>query len=249
MSQLRIVGTRPLAVDDGAASPTAQDTQPHRPVDRHRHHAHRSTNRLRTKRRRGADAQDGIDEAGASEELQMMLNEHLQRTSDLVMRVAERRHGDRGGSEDGGHRDGDEDHDDHLGATGRAHAAATASSDSAAGSHAAWLAAEDALLAARRIRGGENWSSSSTYEILKVMLDFLSVPSAVAKSGTSLGQVRERLVQLVEAPTEPAPPQQHSSNLLLPLLMLSLDRTRSDSERARGLATLRSLVERRRNHV
>ena len=131
MSKLRIAGTTPLTIDDSAASATAPDTEHHHPVDRHRHHAHRNTPRLRTKRRRGADAQDGIDESGASEELQMMLNEHLQRTTDIVMRVAERRNGERDASDEGG-RQNKEDSDDRTVTAAGAGAATSANGGSAA---------------------------------------------------------------------------------------------------------------------
>jgi len=50
----------------------------------------------------------------------------------------------------------------------------------------------------------------------------------------------------VEKPAGSAPQQQQSANLLLPLLLLNLGRRRTDDERARGTAILKSLLDRRR---
>lgn len=246
MSSLRIVGSRPLAVDD-TACPTEQETQHHHPLHRHTRHTPRTAPRLRTKRRRGADTQDGIDESGASEELQMMLNEHLQRTSDLVIRVADRRPGDRGAS-DGDDQDGSEE-GRRSGATGHGTIAASTHAGTQGGQRSARLEAEYALLEVRGCISGKIRENGSTYEILAALFEFLSSPNADAASQATLLRVRERLVLAVGAPTQPALPHQQSSNLLLPLLMLSLYRTRTDNERARGRAMLRSLIGRRRNRI
>lgn len=247
MSRLRVSGTTVAPVGDArnADSPSAQQTQQAHHRHHHAHHVQKM-NRSRTKRRRGADSQDGIDEAGASEELLMMLTEYLQKNSESVMRVSDRQQqehsGSRGGNDEGNERD-DEDAAVARGEGGKRFLRGAGNSDE---TETARKSAEQALLDAREAQAAALPTASSTYEPLKVMLDFLALPGGELVSPARLAQVRERLAQAVEKPAGAAPPQQQSANLLLPLLLLNLTRRRTDDERARGTAILKSLLGRRR---
>jgi type III secretion regulatory protein HpaA len=250
MSRLRVSGTTVVPVGDAsdAESPSAQQAQQAHHRHHHAHHVQK-TNRSRTKRRRGADSQDGIDEAGASEELLMMLTEHLQKTSESVMRVGERAQqehsGSRGGNDDG-HEQDEEDAAVVRGVSGVSGKRFLRGVGSAEETETARKSAERALLDARKAQAAALPTAGSTYEPLKVMLDFLALPGGDLVSPARLSQVRERLVQAVEKPAGAAPQHQQSANLLLPLLLLNLTRRRTDDERARGTAILKSLLSRRR---
>ena len=247
MSRLRVSGTGVVPINDASDSdsPSAQQAQHAHHRHHHAHHAQK-TNRSRTKRRRGADSQDGIDEAGASEELLMMLTEHLQKSSESVMRVGDRAQqehsGSRGSSDDGS----DRNEEDEAAIREVRSKRFLRGPDNAEETETARKSAEQALLDARKAQAAALPSASSTYEPLKVMLDFLALPGGDIVSPARLAQVRERLVQAVEKPTGAAPQHQQSANLLLPLLLLNLTRRRTDDERARGTAILKSLLSRRR---
>jgi|GEM_PF-6073909 len=248
MSRLRVSGTTVVPIDDAtdSESPSAQQAQQAHHRHHHAQHVQKGANRARTKRRRGADAQDGIDEAGASEELLMMLTEHLQKTSETVMRVGDRpsqEHSGSGGRNDDGSGQDEEDGTQVDGVRGKRYHRGLSSADE---TETARKSAEQALLDARAAQAVAQPTASSTYEALKVMLDFLALPGADVVSPARLAQVRERLVQAVEKPAGAAPQQQQSANLLLPLLLLNLARRRTDDERARGTAILKSLISRRR---
>ncbi|HVW50443.1 MAG TPA: hypothetical protein VHC91_08545 [Trinickia sp.] len=247
MSRLRITGTTVVPIDEAAdsQSPSAQQAQQAHHRHHHAQHVQKGANRSRTKRRRGADAQDGIDEAGASEELLMMLTEHLQKTSESVMCVGDRpsqEHSGSGGRNDDGN-DEEEDGTQVRGMRGKRFHRGSSTPDE---TETARRSAEQALLDARAAQAIAQPTASSTYEALKVMLDFLALPGADVVSPARLAQVRERLVQAVEKPAGAAPQQQQSANLMLPLLLLNLTRRRTDDERARGTAILKSLLSRRR---
>jgi len=214
----------------------------------HRHHeqakAHKGGNRPRTKRRRGADSQDGVDESGASEELLQMLEEHLQRNAELVMRVGERRGGEQG-NPGGGQQDGDERGAAGAGLSRRGVRAAPGSA-AAGDSSDARRHTEQVLLAARRAQAADRPPASSTYEVLGAMRELLMLPSAAAHAPTTLAAVRARLIEATDTPSSRAPARQHSINLLLPLMLLNLERVRTDAERALAIARLNSLLGRRR---
>lgn len=253
MSRLRVSGTTVVPANDASDSdsPSAQQTQQAHHRHHHAHHAQK-TNRSRMKRRRGADSQDGIDEAGASEELLMMLTEYLQKNSESVMRVSDRQQQEHSGSRGGGDNGSEQDEEDEAkvrgagGVGGKPFLRGLGNADEA---ETARRSAEQALLDARKAQATALPTASSTYEPLKVMLDFLALPGGDVLSPARLAQVRERLVQAVEKPTGAAPQQQQSANLLLPLLLLNLTRRRTDDERARGTAILKSLLSRRRMAV
>ena len=216
----------------------------------HRDHeppkAHKGTSRSRTKRRRGADSQDGVDESGASEELLQMLEEHLRRNADLVMRAGERRGGEDGNSGRGSQDDNEngtagEDLSARAARFSRASAADGDTSVSEAHRHA-----EAALLAARRAQAAQQPPASSTYEVLAAMRDFLILPVSASRTSASLAAVRARLIEAAGTPATREPARQHSINLLLPLMLLNLDRVRTDNERALAIARINSLLGRRR---
>jgi type III secretion regulatory protein HpaA len=251
---IRGIGPIPAPADDGASSQNPQGPFGPQGHHHHKHHVHqaqKSGARARSKRKRGADSQDGIDESGASEELLMMLTEHLQKEADLVMRVAERHSGERGGSEADPRDGGDEN-----GSAASAQLKRTGSgkrflrtADHPEQAIAAFDAAESALLEARRAQGEARPAMSSTYRVLAVMRDFLAVPGTAARASATLALIRERLVAAVGTPTRRAPEQQESINLLLPLMLLNLERARTDTERALAVAKISSLIERRRSYV
>ncbi len=245
-------GTSPVADGSSSQSPDGPfGPQGHHRHHHHVHHAQKSAPRSRTKRRRGADSQDGIDEAGASEELLMMLTEHLQKEADMVMRVAEQRSRDRDGSGSdtrGGSEDGDSAPSSQVerAGSGKRFLPATAGTEEATG---AFEAAESALLDVRRAQAEGRPPMSSTYRVLAVMRDFLAAPGTAARGSGTLALIRERLIAAVGTPTKRAPQQQESINLLLPLMLLNLERSRTDTERALAVAKISSLIERRRSYV
>jgi type III secretion regulatory protein HpaA len=251
MSRLRVSGTNVVAVDTASEFESLSSAQGPQGLQGHHHHHHahqaqKSANRSRTKRRRGADAQDGIDEAGASEELLMMLTEHLQKSSESVMRVGDRHPQEHSGSGGGNDDASGQDDEGQLSASRASRKRFLRGASSDTETEAAKAGAEEALLDARAAQATAPPTASSTYEALKVMLDFLALPASDVASQARLALVRERLVQAVEKPAQTAPQQQQSANLLLPLLLLNLARRRTDDERARGTAILKSLLDRRR---
>lgn len=252
---IRSIGPSPTPLDEAASSQTSQGPFGPQGHHHHRHHVHQAQKngaRARSKRKRGADSQDGIDESGASEELLMMLTEHLQKEADLVMRVAERHAGERGGS-DADTRDGNEEGDGAV--SSRAKRKGPGKRFLRAADHPeqaieAFEAAESALLETRRAQGeNRRLTMSSTYRVLAVMRDFLAVPGTASRASATLASIRERLIAAVAISTKRAPEQQESINLLLPLMLLNLERARTDTERALAVAKISSLIERRRSCV
>ncbi|GLU31327.1 hypothetical protein WKR88_15145 [Trinickia caryophylli] len=215
----------------------------------HHHHEkvllHRPATRPRTKKRKGADSQDGIDESGASEELLMMLEEHLQNSEDMIMRVGERRHGAQGDSGSGTGSQGDDHPQDAPGAVGRRGARLSRASAGDGEVDGVRERAEEALIEARHKQGTPQHPKSWTYEVLAIALDFLAMPAPKVSEAT-LAAVRAQLIVAVPAPTSPAPTHQQSMNVLLPLMMLSLKRKRTDEERGRAIAINKSLLGARR---
>ena len=216
----------------------------------HRHHeppkAHKDTNRPRTKRRRGADSQEGVDESGASEELLQMLEEHLRRNADLVMRAGERRGGEEGNS-GRGKQDDDERgtaSEDLSARAARFSRGSAADADTSVSE--AHRNAEAALLAARRAQAAQPPPASSTYEVLAAMREFLMLSASATRAPASLAAVRTRLIEAAGESTTRAPARQHSINLLLPLMLLNLERVRTGNERALAIARINSLLGRRR---
>lgn len=242
---LRIHPSTPAPLDDSTSSQNtsgAGSTQGH-----HHHHkqhtvqGRKTASRQRTRRRRGADSQDGIDESGASEELLMMLEEHLQRNAEMVMRVGERRQGSGGGNAGGGQQ-GDGEHDQSEIAAARGRMRLVRDSTGADDIEHARENAESALLEARRTQP----ATISTYEVLGAMREFLAMPGTTAHTPGKLAAIRARLVEAVQQPVARAPARQHSINLLLPLMLLNLERVRTNQERALALAKINSLLGHRR---
>lgn len=246
---LRIHPSTPAPLDDSTSSQNASgagSTQGH-----HHHHkqhtvqGRKTANRQRTRRRRGADSQDGIDESGASEELLMMLEEHLQRNAEMVMRVGERRQGSGGGNAGGGQQ-GDREHDQSEIAAARSRMRLVRDSTGADDIEHARENAESALLEARRAQAAAQPATISTYEVLSAMREFLAMPHTTAHTPGKLAAIRARLIEAVQQPVARAPVRQHSINLLLPLMLLNLERERTAQERALALAKINSLLGHRR---
>ena len=250
----RGIGPSPAPADEGASSQNSQGPFGPQGHHHHQHHVHQAQKngaRSRSKRKRGADSPDGIDESGASEELLMMLTEHLQKEAELVMRVAERHSGEGGGS-GADTRDSADESDGE--ASPRVKRMSSGKrfvrvSDHPEQAIEAFEAAQAELLEARRAQGGARLAMSSTYRVLAVMREFLAVPGTAARAAGTLALIRERLVAAVGTPTKRAPEQQQSINLLLPLMLLNLERSRTDTERALAVAKISSLIERRRSCV
>jgi type III secretion regulatory protein HpaA len=245
MSTSRI-GSARVPLDNATSSQGTSDTPA---AQGHRHHhehakAHKSTNRPRTKRKRGADSQEGVDESGASEELLQMLEEHLQRSAELVMRVGERRGGEQGNS-GRGQQDDDERGAASAALPGRPTRFARGSAG-AGDANDAHRQAEQTLLDARGAQSAQRPPASSTYEVLAAMREFLMMPAVAAGAPATLATVRERLIEAAGTPVSRAPARQHSINLLLPLMLLNLTRKRTDDERALAIARINSLLGRRR---
>ncbi|AMP07012.1 hypothetical protein [Collimonas pratensis] len=133
-------------------------------------------------------------------------------------------------------------------------------------------AAETALLGVRDNLVSGKAQSGTTYRILAIMREFLQMPVAARAQTTTLHMVRDRLVALTGSGKQPAPaatgtddsssaiqlfrsgsasrqactPAEETMNLLLPLLLLSLSRKRTDMELAIGISKLSALILRGR---
>jgi type III secretion regulatory protein HpaA len=133
-------------------------------------------------------------------------------------------------------------------------------------------AAETALLGVRESLVSGKASSGMSYRILAIMREFLQMPAAARTQPTTLHAVRDRLTALIEPGKQAVPAAiksgdassaaplfrsgpasrrtrtaaEETMNLLLPLLLLSLSRKRTDVELAIGVAKLSALILRGR---
>ena len=105
----------------------------------------------------------------------------------------------------------------------------------------------------------ETMRDSSTYQVLAIVREFMRMPDDSRTSRATLAQVRERLVaaatrsgrdtqatNVLGAARRPLSPAEESMNLLLPIALLNLGRSRTRAGRAMGMSALAALIRRGR---
>ncbi|WP_156444557.1 hypothetical protein [Burkholderia sp. MSMB1826] len=95
----------------------------------------------------------------------------------------------------------------------------------------------------------ESTRDQTTYRVLAIMREFMRMPTDARKSHTTLAQIRDRLVNATiavrSAPgsgLRPLSPAEESMNLLLPIALLNLGRSRTRAGRAMGMSALAALI-------
>lgn len=104
----------------------------------------------------------------------------------------------------------------------------------------------------------EAMHARTTYQVLAIMREFMRMPDNARKSRTTLAQVRDRIVSATTttpgaraagapgAARRPLSPAEESMNLLLPIALLNLGRSRTRAGRAMGMSALAALIRRGR---
>ncbi len=227
--------------------------------------------RVAGRKKRDADNPHGADLSAESEDLLMMLEQHLLRDDRQVTKTGERSARDQQSSSQG--RDpggtggfarqqaaGDDAAHNAPRWTMRAVArparddarllmqwrAAAASKDPQARAERALLALSAA--AQRTAAPGAAPAASPTYPILAIVREFLALPEAERARPTTLAGVRDRLVAAARpaGPKRPLTDAEESVNLLLPIVLLNLGRRRTSEGRALGVSALAALIRRGR---
>jgi type III secretion regulatory protein HpaA len=251
--------------------PAAQEPLPQLPhLRRHRlgQAARRSTS---GRKKRDADNPHGADPGAESEDLLMMLEQHLLRDDRQVAQTGERGAGDQQSSSHGRDPGG-------AGGFARQQAAGDDSSRNAprwtmravtrparddGRLLAQWRAAatakgsraraERALLALPAVvkrtgAPGAGPAASPTYPILAIVREFLAIPETERTRPATLADVRDRLLAAAKpaGAGRPLSDAEESVNLLLPIVLLNLGRHRTREGRALGMSALAALIRRGR---
>lgn len=291
MSISRIGGYTPPA-DLSSDADTAAQQQAALAVPHHRHgHALTRARRPSLRKRRSAESPDANDPAAESEELLMMLDQHLRRGETDVMRVDAREpRGNQHGFDQDEHSAGAEPNDQRprsgdtrdlparalpMRFAQRAARDETALSKySRAASHGPARSPGDQAAAALigvqtatrdqqlPVAGKQPARASPTYAVLAIVREFLQTPDGERTSRATLAQIRERLVSAstrAGRDTQSNPPggarwaaqrplsaAEESMNLLLPIALLTLGRSRTRAGRAMGMSALAALIRRGR---
>ena len=259
---------RPATQTDQPAPQGLQPLLPH--LRRHRL-GQTVGRRVAGRKKRDADNPHGADLGAESEDLLMMLEQHLQRDDQQVTKTGERSARDQQSSSQGRDPGG-------AGGFARQQAAADAGPRTgprwtmravarpardatrllmqwraAAASKDAQARAERALLALsaaaqRTAAPGAAPAASPTYPILAIVREFLALPEAERARPTTLAGVRDRLVAAARpaGPKRPLTDAEESVNLLLPIVLLNLGRRRTREGRALGVSALAALIRRGR---
>ncbi|WP_141667469.1 hypothetical protein [Burkholderia cepacia] len=97
--------------------------------------------------------------------------------------------------------------------------------------------------------GDESTLDQTTYRVLAIMREFMRMPVDARKSHTTLTHIRDRLVNATIAVRSasgsgqrPLSPAEESMNLLLPIALLNLGRSRTRAGRAMGMSALAALI-------
>lgn len=251
--------------------PAPQGLQPLLPQPRRPRLGQTVARRAAGRKKRDADNPHGTDLSAESEDLLMMLEQHLVRDDQQVAKAGERGARDQQSSSQGRDPGG-------AGGFARQQAAADDAAHSAprwtmravarpardatrllmqwraaAASKDAQARAERALLALsaaaqRTAAPGAAPAASPTYPILAIVREFLALPEAERARPTTLADVRDRLVVAARpaGPKRPLTDAEESVNLLLPIVLLNLGRRRTSEGRALGVSALAALIRRGR---
>jgi type III secretion regulatory protein HpaA len=274
-----LVPATPEPPRPASASPRTDQTTPQElppPLPHLRRHGLGQAARRRAagRKKRDADNPHGTDLSAESEDLLMMLEQHLMRDDKQVTKTGERGARDQGSSSQG--RDSGGGFERQHAATGdqthggfrwtmragkrpaRDETRLLAQWRAAATGKGAKARAELALLAlpavARRADAPDaNMAASPTYPILAIVRAFLSIPAGERTRPATLADVRDRLLAAA-APAgsgragsgRPLSAAEESVNLLLPIVLLNLGRHRTAEGRAIGISSLAALIRRGR---
>ena len=259
---------RPATQTDQPAPQGLQLPLPHL----RRHRLGQTLNRrVAGRKKRDADNPHGTDLSAESEELLMMLEQHLLRDDQQVAQTGERSARDQQSSSQGrdpggtggfARQQGAADDAAHGAPRWTMRAVTRPARDAtrllmqwraAAASKDPQVRAERALLALsaaapRTAAPGAAPAASPTYPILAIVREFLALPEAERARPTTLAGVRDRLVAAARpaAPKRPLTDAEESVNLLLPIVLLNLGRRRTSEGRALGVSALAALIRRGR---
>jgi type III secretion regulatory protein HpaA len=250
--------------------PAPQGLQPQLPHLRRHRLGQTVGRRVAGRKKRDADNPHGADLGAESEDLLMMLEQHLVRDDQQVAKTGERGARDQQSSSQGRDPGGAGGFARQQAADDAAHSAprwtmravARPARDAtrllmqwraAAASKDAQARAERALLALsaasqRTAAPGAAPAASPTYPILAIVREFLALPEAERARPTTLAGVRDRLVAAARpaGPKRPLTDAEESVNLLLPIVLLNLGRRRTSEGRALGVSALAALIRRGR---
>ncbi|KQV52362.1 hypothetical protein [Massilia sp. Root335] len=251
--------------------PAAQEPLPLLPHLRRHGPGLAARRRAASRKKRDADNPHGADPGAESEDLLMMLEQHLLRDDRQVAQTGERNARDQQSSSQGRDPGG-------AGGFGRQQAAADAGPRTAprwtmravarparddnrllaqwraaATAKDARARAERALLALpavvkRAAAPGAGPAASPTYPILAIVRAFLAIPETERTRPATLADVRDRLLAAARPAGAGRPPSdaEESINLLLPIVLLNLGRHRTREGRALGMSALAALIRRGR---
>jgi len=267
---------RPGAAVTQTDQPAAQALPPPLPHLRRHGLGKAARSRVGGRKKRDADNPHGADLSAESEDLLMMLEQHLMRDDKDVAKTGERGARDQGSSSQGRDPGGGGGFARQQAATGdqaRAgirwtmHAVPRPARDetrllaqwrAAATGKGPLARAERALLAlpagVRRAGAPDaNMAASPTYPILSIVREFLAIPEGERTRPTTLADVRDRLLAAA-APAgagrsggaRPLSAAEESVNLLMPIVLLNLARHRTREGRAIGISSLAALIRRGR---
>jgi len=221
------------------------------------------------RKKRDADDPHGADLGAESEDLLMMLEQHLLRDDRQVAKTGERSAGDQQSSSQGRDTGGGGFARQRAGG-GEAHngprwtmralarpprddtrllvqwRAAAAGKDARARAERALLALP--VAAQRAAAPGAAPAASPTYPILAIVREFLAIPDTERTRPATLADVRDRLLAAAKpaGPKRPLSDAEESVNLLLPIVLLNLGRHRTRAGRAMGMSALAALIRRGR---
>ena len=265
---------RPAAPVTQTDQPAPQELQPLLPHLRRHRLGQTLSRRVSGRKKRDADNPHAADPNAESEDLLMMLEQHLLRDDRQVTKTGERGAGDQQSSSQGRDAGGGFD-SRHAPADGAAHGGVpwtmrlvTRPPRDEAGLLAQWRTAArsragaglpaaraaQALLALpavsrRAAAAGARPPASPTYPILAIMREFLALPEAERTRPATLADVRDRLLASGAGrgdPKRPLSAAEESVNLLLPIVLLNLGRQRTRAGRAIGMSSLAALIRRGR---
>ena len=260
---------RPAAPVTQTDQQTPQELQPLLPHLRRHRPGQTASRRVAGRKKRDADNPHGADLSAESEDLLMMLEQHLLRDDGQVTKTGERGAGDQQSSSQGRDPGGaggfarqQADGEAHAGPRWTMRAVARPARDEsrllaqwrAAAAHKGTLArAERALLALpaaalRPAAPGAGPAASPTYPILAIVREFLAAPESERTRPATLADVRDRLLAAAgpAGAKRPRSDAEESVNLLLPIVLLNLGRRRTREGRASGMSALAALIRRGR---
>jgi type III secretion regulatory protein HpaA len=265
---------RPAGTSTGTDQATPQGLPP--PLPHHHRHGlgQAARRRVAGRKKRDADNPHAGDLSAESEDLLMMLEQHLMRDDKSVSKTGERGARDQGSSSQGRDPGGGGGFARQHAATGdeagngirwTMHAVPRPVRDetrllaqwrAAATGKGPLARAERALLAVRaaaRRDGtpGTEPAASPTYPILAIVREFLAIPEGERTRPATLADVRDRLLAAAAGAGRaqggrPVSAAEESVNLLLPIVLLNLGRNRTREGRATGISSLAALIRRGR---